>query len=79
MAKRPSNIVLFENKMCPYCGHVRKKLWELNLAYESVELPLGDPKLAELGSETVPVIQDGDVTMNESGNITAYLQKTYGA
>lgn len=79
MAKRPSNVVLYENKMCPYCGTVRKKLWELNLDYQSVQLPLSDPKLAELGSETVPVIQDGDLTMKESGDIVAYLQKTYGA
>lgn len=79
MAKRPSNVILYQNKLCPYCGAVRKKLWELNLEFKTVELPLGDPKIRELGSETVPVIQDGDLTMNESGNIISYLQKTYGA
>jgi glutathione S-transferase len=79
MGKRPSNVILYQNKMCPFCGAVRKKLWELNLDFETVELALDDPKIQALGSATVPVIQDGDLTMNESGAIIAYLQKTYGA
>lgn len=76
---RPTDITLYQYATCPYCAKVRMALAELNLDHRIVEVEYGDAEvLGPLGSETVPVIQDGDMTMNESGDIIAYLHQTYG-
>lgn len=72
-------IKLYQYEDCPYCEKVRRKLAELNLEYEKIEVdPMNKPDVVkELGS-TVPVIDDGGMVMNESDDIVAYLEETYG-
>ena len=69
---------LYQFEYCPYCAKVRKKLDELGLKYEKIEVdPKNKPKIViELGG-TVPVIDDNGRIMNESDDIVAYLEKNY--
>lgn len=75
-----TDIKLYQYASCPYCAKVRMAFAELALEYETVEVAYGDMDvLGPLGTETVPVIVDGDVTMNESDDIIAYVRNKYGA
>ncbi len=77
---RPTDIVLYQFTTCPYCARVRKTLAELGLEYRAETLPhSAKVDVPGLGPTTVPAIQDGDVVMNESGDIVEYLHATYGA
>lgn len=72
-------IKLYQYTQCPFCEKVRQKLAALGLEYEKVEVdPANKPKIVTDLGKTVPVIEDGDVVMNESGKIVEYLQKKYG-
>ncbi|WP_254536750.1 glutathione S-transferase N-terminal domain-containing protein [Halomarina litorea] len=80
-----ANLELYELKGCPYCAKVKNKLDELNLEYDSHEVPRshGDrTEVKEVSGQTgVPVLVDRDHGvdgMAESDDIVQYLEETYG-
>ncbi len=80
------NIELYELPGCPYCKKVIDKLDELNLEYESHEVPRSHAERTEVeevsGQTGVPVLIDHkhDVDgMPESDDIVAFLEETYGS
>jgi len=79
------SITLYRLQACPFCERVVRVLNDLDLAYRSrfVE-PMHSERdvVARLtGKRTVPAIVDEatGVTMSESANIVAYLERTYGS
>jgi len=81
-----SAITLYELPGCPYCAKVRRKLDELELDYDVVEVPSSHSRRTEVkeisGQTAVPVIVDEDHGidgMPESDDIVAYLERTYGS
>lgn len=69
---------------CPYCAKVERVLDELEVPYETIEVPPshGDREMVEqlTGRTQVPVIVDqnnGIDGMDESDRIVEYLQETY--
>jgi len=79
-----SELVLYELDGCPYCAKVKRKLDELDLAYESREVPRGHSERDEVeaisGQTGVPVLIDeahGVDGMPESDDIVAHLEATY--
>ncbi len=80
-----SNLELYELEGCPYCAKVKDKLAELDLDYESHMVPSAHDERTEVeavsGQTGVPVLVDPDHGvdgMNESDDIVAYLDETYG-
>lgn len=80
-----STITLYELPGCYYCQMVRTKLEELGLDYEVVDVPGPHSQRTEVrgvsGQTSVPVIVDeahGIDGLNESSDIVAYLERTYG-
>ena len=81
-----ANITLYELPGCPYCAKVIDKLDELDVEYDSIEVPRNHDERTEVeavsGQTGVPVIVDeehGVDGMNESDDIVEYLEETYGA
>lgn len=73
-------IKLYQYESCPFCEKVRRKLAELNIEYEKVEVDYANkPEIVVRLGGTVPVIDDDGMQMNESDNIVAYLEKKYGS
>lgn len=79
-----SDLVLYELSGCPYCAKVKRKLNELDLEYESREVPRSHSERDEVeavsGQTGVPVLIDeehGVDGMPESDDIVAYLDRTY--
>ncbi|MBP1923473.1 glutathione S-transferase [Halorubrum alkaliphilum] len=80
-----TDLTLYELPGCPYCAKVKDKLAELDLEYESIEVPRSHSERTEVeelsGQTGVPVLVDepnGIDAMPESDDIVAYLEKTYG-
>ena len=80
------NLELYELPGCPYCAKVVTKLDELDLEYESHEVPRSHDERTEVqevsGQTGVPVLVDPDHGvdgMPESDDIVAYLDETYGS
>ena len=80
-----ADITLYEVPGCPFCIRVQRKLEELDLEYDVVEVPRSHAartEVKELSGQTgVPVIDDeaqGVEGMYESADIVAYLEETYG-
>jgi glutathione S-transferase len=80
-----SNLVLYELPGCPYCAKVKNALADLELEYESREVPRSHSERTEVeevsGQTGVPVLVDPDhgiEGMPESDDIVAYLRETYG-
>ncbi|NHX39900.1 MULTISPECIES: glutathione S-transferase N-terminal domain-containing protein [Haloarcula] len=79
-----SDITLYRLQACPFCERVVRKLNEYGLDYQSrfVEPMHADRDVVKRlsGKRTVPAIVDEStgVTMSESANIVAYLERTYG-
>ncbi len=72
-------IKLYQYEMCPYCEKVRRKLDEMGIEYEKVEVnPAHKPKEVTSTGGTVPVIDDNGMVMNESSDIIEYLVEKYG-
>lgn len=72
-------IKLYQYELCPYCEKVRRKLDEMGIEYEKIEVnPANKPKEVTSTGGTVPVIDDNGMVMNESADIINYLEKTYG-
>ncbi|KDE60053.1 glutaredoxin [Halostagnicola sp. A56] len=79
-----SDITFYELPGCPFCAKVRTKLEELDLEYDSIEVPRSHAERTEVeevsGQTGVPVIVDeahGVDGMHESDDIVAYLEETY--
>ncbi|QFU81167.1 glutaredoxin family protein [Natronorubrum aibiense] len=80
-----ADITLYDLPGCPFCGMVRSKLDELDLEYDTIEVPRAHSERTEVeavsGQTGVPVITDekqGIEGMPESSDIVAYLEETYG-
>ena len=77
-------ITLYRLQACPFCERVVRKLSAYDVPYESrfVEPMHADRNVVKRvsGARTVPAIVDENtgVTMSESANIVAYLDRTYG-
>lgn len=79
-------ITLYARRLCPYCWRVKRKLDALGVDYETAYvsfLPFRRSEVKAISDQSqVPVIVDTEheVTgMNESSDIVAYLEETYGA
>ncbi|MFC4245533.1 glutaredoxin family protein [Natribaculum luteum] len=79
-----SAITLYDLPGCPFCMKVRRKLDELDLEYDVVEVPRVHAERTEVkevsGQTGVPVIVDEDHGvdgMPESSDIVDYLEETY--
>ena len=71
---------------CPFCAKVERKLDELGLEYETIEVPRAHAERDEVervsGQTGVPVLVDdehGVEGMPESDDIVSYLEETYAA
>ena len=75
-------ITLYQVEWCPYCHRVREALTELELDYETVNVPASRPARTEVielsGQDKVPIITDGDLVVADSAAIVEYLDETYG-
>lgn len=70
---------------CPYCAKVKRVLDELDVSYETHQVPPNHDARDQVkrltGRTQVPVIVDeehGIDGMDESSRIVEYLRKTYG-
>lgn len=76
-------ITLYDLEACPFCQMVRDKLESLGLPYTKVPVPpaRGDRAEVFLVSKQylVPVLVDGEVTLNDEERILVYLEERYGA
>ena len=78
-------ITLYDLPGCPFCIRVKRKLEELGLEYDVIEVPAAHFERTEVqevsGQTGVPVLVDeahGVEGMAESADIVAYLEETYG-
>lgn len=78
-------LTLYHVEWCPDCEIVRRKLSDLNLAYQSIVVPDFRPLRKEVfavsGQYYVPVLQDGETVLSETEDILAHLEgkaDTYG-
>ncbi len=73
---------LYNADWCWYCQRVRKKLDELGLDYDVVEVPIRHSQRKEVievsGQSSVPVLVDGDRVLDDDDMIIPYLDQTYG-
>ncbi len=78
---RPTEIVLYQAEWCPYCARVRAKLTDLLLDHRVVNVPrekeLRDEVQAVSGQRSIPVLVDGDTTLDDDDTIIPYLEKKY--
>jgi glutaredoxin len=81
-----ATITLYELPGCPYCAKVIDTLEELDLEYDTVEVPRAHSERTDVktvsGQTGVPVIVDeahGVDGMHESEDIVEYLERTYAA
>ena len=74
-------MVLYDAAPCPYCARVRIVLAEKRLAYDPVEIDLGDRPAwlyAKNPSGKVPVLEeDGGLILPESPVIMEYLEERF--
>lgn len=69
-----NNNVIFS----PYCWRVRLALLHKELDFSSVKTAFTDiQKISDSKFKTVPVIQDGNISMNDSFKIIEYLEANY--
>ncbi|MDQ2873123.1 MAG: glutaredoxin [Candidatus Eremiobacteraeota bacterium] len=76
-----TNIVLYQAEWCPYCARVRAKLTDLLLDYKIVNVPRDHSErdvVKKISGQTgIPVLVDGDTTLDDDDAIIPYLEKTY--
>jgi glutathione S-transferase len=74
-------MLLHQFQSCPFCRKVRNKLAELDLDYETREVPRNKAQrttIKELsGQIKVPVLEDGDQVIHDSTDIINYLEEEY--
>jgi glutathione S-transferase len=79
---QPTDIVLYQAEWCPYCARVRSKLTDLLLDYKTVNVPRSHAERHEVKAVSnqtgIPVMVDGDVTLDDDDDIIPYLDKKYG-
>lgn len=80
-----TELELYERTGCPYCAKVRRAMNDLNLDYQSHEVPRSKGERQTVyeisGQRGVPVLVDttnGVEGMAESDDIVAYLYEEYG-
>jgi glutathione S-transferase len=80
---RKTAMVLYQAEWCPYCVRVRKKMTDLLLDYEIVNVAHSHAERDEVkkvsGQTGIPVLVDGDVILDDDDAIIPYLEKTYGS
>jgi glutathione S-transferase len=74
-------MLLHQFQSCPFCRKVRNKLAELDLDYETREVPRNKAQrttIKELsGQIKVPVLEDGDQVIHDSTDIINNLEEEY--
>jgi glutaredoxin 3 len=79
---QPTDIVLYQAEWCPYCARVRSKLTDLLLDYKTVNVTRSHGERTDVkvvsGQTGIPVMVDGDVTLDDDDDIIPYLDKKYG-
>ena len=79
---RATEIVLYQAEWCPYCARVRKKLTDLLLDHKIVNVPRDHGSRDEVvkvsGQTSIPVMVDGEVTLDDDDDIIPYLEQKYG-
>ena len=80
-----ADLTLYELPGCPFCIKVKRTLADLDLEYDTVEVPRSRRERTEVkdvsGQTGVPVLVDeanGVEGMPESDDIVEYLERTYG-
>lgn len=72
---------LFNLQLCPYCEMVRRKLDDLGLDYETIEVPTPQHERTEVfnlsGQYTVPVLVDEEVVLSDEDDIIDHLNAKY--
>lgn len=80
---RHTDMVLYQAEWCPYCARVRKKLTDLLLDYQVVNVPHSHAQREIVkeasGQTSIPVLVDGEVVLDDDDDIIPYLDKKYGA
>lgn len=73
---------LYNADWCWYCRRVRRKLDELGLEYECIEVPIRHSQRQEVmqvsGQSSVPVLVDGATVLDDDDVIIPYLEEKYG-
>ncbi len=73
---------LYNLESCPFCIVVRRKLDDLGLKYEKIDVPESRQLRTEVikvsGQPLVPVLVDGDVVLDDEDKIIEYLDSKYG-
>ena len=76
-------ITFYQLEWCPSCHTIRQLLTELGLTYTTVNVaadPDARPDVVAIsGKRGVPVLQDGDRVLGDTGEILDYLRATYPA
>ncbi len=79
---QPTDIVLYQAEWCPYCARVRSKLTDMLLDYKTVNVARSHSARTEVkavsGQTGIPVMVDGDTTLDDDDDIIPYLEKKYG-
>ena len=77
-----TNLVLYQAEWCPYCVRVRKKMTDLLLDYQIVNVPHSHAERDEVkavsNQTSIPVLVDGDVVLDDDDDIIPYLEKKFG-
>ena len=72
---------LYNIENCGYCAMVRQVLDQLNLEYETVDVPWLHSERKEVfevsGQYMVPVLVDGDQVLDDEYQIIDHLKRTY--
>ena len=74
-------IKLYNIDGCGYCAMVRTVLKQLELDYETIDVPWTHHERTEVlkvsGQSMVPVLVHGEVILSDEYEIIDYLKKTY--
>jgi len=74
-------IKLYNIDGCGYCAMVRSVLKQLELDYETIDVPWAHHDRTEVlqvsGQSMVPVLVHGEVILSDEYEIIDYLKKTY--
>jgi len=80
--KKSGKLRLYSAAWCWYCQRVIRKLDQLGLPYDVIEVPIPHSKRREVlelsGQTSVPVLVDGAKVIDDDDRIVPYLEETYG-